>query len=177
MRKTLVIHPNDKTTDMLELVYKNHKEYTICKDNGISKKELIELINSHERIIMLGHGTPYGLINSARNGYLIDDSFADLLKTKDTYSVWCYSYDYFKRHNISGFHTGMIISEVIEEYFMLGEEILNEKDMLSNITKFSKHLGECIEMNPEQMKEYMLVHYVGSDKVTSFNRGNIKLID
>ena len=58
--KTLIIHPEDKTTDMLKHAYENHPKYTVCRDNGITKAELWALIEQHDRIIMLGHGLPGG---------------------------------------------------------------------------------------------------------------------
>ena len=170
--KTLVIHPDDKTTKMLEYVYKDHPEFTICRDNGISSYELKELIKKHDRIIMLGHGLPMGLINQRRNGFLIDDGFAPLLRTKDTLSMWCYSDVYFRRHNIPGFHTGMIISETAEESLMLGYKPLNEKEMLENFKKISKCLGECIELESKEIRSYMLEHYNDNDPVSAFNRNN-----
>jgi len=171
--KTLVIHPNDQTTIMLEHVYKNHPEYTICRDNGISKSDLRDLIKNHDRIIMLGHGTPDGLINSARNGYVVDSSFVDILKDKETYSVWCYSDKFFRKHNMSGFHTGMIISEVMEEHLMLGHAPLNESEIFDNMILFAKLLGDCIEETPIKMQEYMLANYASNDEVTRFNRERI----
>jgi len=176
MNKTLVIHPYDPTTNMLEHVYRNNPDYFVCRDNGISRKDLYELISKFDRIIMLGHGSPCGLINSARNGYLIDDSFADLLKTKETVSVWCYSSSYFERYGMKGFHTGMIISEVGEEIMMFGYSPLDEEQMLKNFEQLSKVLGECIDSSPEQMREYVLANYNNNDKVTEFNRGNITII-
>ena len=174
--KTLVIHPDDRTTQMLEYVYKGHPEYTICRDHSISSNELKKLIVKHDRIIMLGHGLPAGLINQRRNGFLIDDSFASLLKTKDTLSMWCYSDAYFRKHNIPGFHTGMIISETTEELLMLGYKPLNEEEMLKNFKKISKCLGECIELEPKEIRSYMLEHYNDSDPVSAFNRKNFIII-
>lgn len=176
MKKTLVIHPEDKTTDMLKHVYKKHPEYTVCRDNGISKKQLKKLISEHDRVIMLGHGFPAGLMGSDRKSFLIDDSFADLLRTKDTVSVWCYSDMYFERNRIPGFHTGMIISEVDEELYIFGDDILKKNEMLENFKKLSICFGECIELEPDQIKEYMLKHYTGSDPITEFNRTNMKVI-
>lgn len=174
--KTLIIHPKDNTTDMLKYVYINHSEYTVCRDNGISKSELRKLIENHDRIIMLGHGLPQGLINEARNGFLIDDSFAELLKSKDTLSMWCYSDRYFSRHNIKGFHTGMIISEVAEEMYALNAIPLNEQEMLENFEFISKCLGDCIEMNANDIKNYMLTHYNRDDEVSRFNRNSFIVI-
>lgn len=158
---------------MLSIIYRNKPNWTVCKDNGISKNALIKLIQNHERIIMLGHGTPFGLINSARNGYLIDDSYADLLRTKECVSIWCYSDQYFRRNNIKGFHTGMIISEVAEEAYVLGYIPLQVNEIYSNMIKFSKCVEECIDLSPNEMKQHILNTYVGDDPVTTFNRKNI----
>ena len=175
--RTLIIHPKDKTTDMLEHVYENHPEYTVCRDGGINRKELMELIETHDRIIMMGHGLPQGLIASTRDRFLVDDSFAPLLKTKDTVSIWCFSDEYFRRHGITGFHTGMIISEVNEEYLMLGRLVLNEQAMLDNFKNLSVCFGECIDHNPTEIRDYMLEHYTGTDAVTMFNRSNFKVLN
>ena len=175
-KKTLVIHPNDKTTEMLIPIYKGKKDWTICRDEGITKNELRRLINEHDRIVMLGHGSPAGLINGSRTGFLIDDTFADLLKQKECISVWCYSDEYFRKHNIKGFHTGMIISETMEEYMMLGSVPLSEEEIYQNMIKFSKVIAECIDETPEKMKEYILENYIGDNPVTTFNRNNIIVI-
>ena len=93
MKKTLVIHPQDVSTVFLENIYKN-KNFTVVNDYNISKLLLRDLIKQHDRIIMCGHGIGSGLINPAsvnrqkivdyNNLYLIDDSFVDLLKDKET---------------------------------------------------------------------------------------------
>ena len=176
MKNTLVIHPKDETTVMLKYVYANHPEWTVCEDNGISRNELMELISKHDRIIMLGHGTPYGLINSKRTGFLIDDSYAELLRNKETVSIWCYSHEYFLRNKLPGFHTGMIISEVGEEHMVLGEAPLDERQIYINMINFSKVISECIEMPPREMRKYVLEHYTGQDAVTCFNRNNIYVV-
>ena len=93
MKKTIVIHPKDVSTVFLENIYKN-KDFTVVNDCNISKLQLRDLIKQHDRIIMCGHGIDSGLINPAsvnrqkivdyNNLYLIDDSFVDLLKDKET---------------------------------------------------------------------------------------------
>jgi len=185
MKKTLVIHPKDESTVMLNNVYEGY-DFDVINDSNISISELKKAIESHDRIIMLGHGTQYGmchpelikygrLINGTRM-YVLDDSLAPLLRTKETISIWCYSDKYFARNHIPGFHTGMIISEVNEEEFVLGHVPLNKKEIYDNMIFFSNCLHECINLPPEEMKEYMLSHYVGNDEVTLFNRKNIKVL-
>ena len=56
MKKVLVIHPEDVSTDRLQVVYSG-KGY--------------EQIRSHDKIIMLGHGTPDGLLTTDRKNILI----------------------------------------------------------------------------------------------------------
>ena len=178
MKKTLVIHLADKTTDFLKIIYKDHlKDWTIVNDGNISNKDLVELIKSHDRIIMMGHGVPSGLINPQRFGLIINDTHADLLKTKETISIWCNSDKYFKKHNIKGFHTGMIISEVAEASYVLGETPLNEEETLNNMNAFATIINQCIEEEPHKMKDYILKNYTFKDNVTKFNRENIIVLD
>ena len=57
--KTLIIHPQDPSTTFLSPIYANLRNKTVIK-SGITKSELRELIVSHDRVLMLGHGSPYG---------------------------------------------------------------------------------------------------------------------
>ena len=105
MKKVLVIHPDDRSTDMLKAVYEG-KGYDVINDPKISDEEVVEQIKSHDKIIMLGHGTTYGLISWNRTTgkvrHVINDSHAELLKTKETYSMWCHSDAFFERHDMKG---------------------------------------------------------------------------
>lgn len=174
--KTLVIHPDDRSTDFLKLIYVNKNDWTIMNRTDITRKELIELIKNHDRIIMMGHGCPTGLFNPKRYSLLIDDSFAPLLKTKETISIWCHSDQYFRRNNIKGFHTGMIISEVSEALYVLGHAPLNKEQTLENMETFARIINQCIDETPEKMQEFILANYIFDDEVTQFNRKNILVL-
>lgn len=174
MKKTLVIHPDDRSTDFLKIIYENHlDDWTIINDCFITKEELIKQIKDHDRIIMMGHGTPSGLLNPKKWNLLINDDFAELLKTKETISIWCHSDQYFRKHKIKGFHTGMIISEVSEARFVLNKTPLNKEQTLDNMINFSRIVKNCIDYPPIEMKDYILKNYTFKDDVTQFNRGNI----
>lgn len=186
MSNVLVIHPDDRSTDFLKLIY-DGKGYDVINFKDAFKGDALknhpdecrefvrEQIRLHDKIIMLGHGTPNGLLNPRVGGYIVDDSFADMLRDKEVVSIWCYSDMFFKRNNIFNkqFHTGMIISEVLEQLLMLERVYLDYNQQLENMELFGKVVGECIEESPEKMKEYILSHYVGDDPVTKFNRKNI----
>lgn len=173
--KTLVIHPKDNSTDFLKLIYKD-KGYDVINSTKISKANLRKAIEKYDRIIMLGHGTPSGLINPnyrIESLYLIDSSFVDLLKQKETISIWCNSDKFFSKYNIKGFHTGMIISECAEQDFVLGKVYLEAESQLKNMEKFSRIVSECIDKTPLEMQEHILKYYTDNDEVTNYNRKNI----
>lgn len=175
--KTLVIHPSDRSTDFLKAIYKD-KDYEIINDIR-DKAYIRERIKANDKIIMMGHGTPSGLMaihNGRCLGFAIDNSFAELLRTKETISIWCWSDEYFRRHNIKGFHTGMIISEVSEAMWAVNEKFTSEF-VLDNMNRFAKIVGECIEKEPKVMQKYILDNYVGEDSITKFNRNNIIVLD
>lgn len=63
--KTLIIHPQDETTDFLRPIYQKSFNKTVVT-GGIPKRELDQLIKRYQRIIMMGHGSPSGLFSVGR---------------------------------------------------------------------------------------------------------------
>lgn len=182
MNRVLVIHPDDRSTDFLKLIYKD-KDYDVITECNISRSDLKESISNHDKIIMLGHGTGDGLLNPkyfmhkyyefCARPYIIDNTFADLLREKETISIWCNSDAFFRSADIKGFHTSMVVSEVSEQQFILGKVYLNEKEQLDNMIYFSKIVNQCIEYKPEDMKQYILTYYNNNDPVTQYNRSSM----
>ena len=60
--KNLIIQPKDPTTDCLSPIYAPLKNKTVIT-GGITKSEFGKLIHKHDRLIMLGHGSPHGLMS------------------------------------------------------------------------------------------------------------------
>lgn len=179
MKKVLVIHPDDRSTDMLKAVYEG-KGYDVISDPRITDEEVVEQIKSHDNIIMLGHGTPYGLISWNRTTgevrYVINDSHAELLKTKETYSMWCHSDAFFERHDMKGFHSGMIISEEMEA-LMYGIVGYSDEDIAESMMPLMYAMHDTIEMEDlQEMKRIILERYNANDPVTWFNRRNIVIL-
>lgn len=177
--KTLVIHPKDETTDCLAVIYKD-RGWDVINDPSTSPEEICKAIRTHDRIIMLGHGTPYGLLAAVDNNrfgrYIITSQMVPYLERKETFSIWCNSSSFFKKHRLKGLHTGMIISEVGEEYMIFSECPLSESEMEKNMEMFCGAFAKYIDLDPEEMKNKVLEEYVGSDKVTEFNRKNITVL-
>lgn len=163
--KTLVIHPKDSTTDFLSVIYSD-KDWTVINTN-VSKNILKEEIKSHDRIVMLGHGTENGLIGF--DGLLIDSSFVYLLREKICVCIWCNADVFVEKYELNGFYTGMIISEY-EESIMYSVPTnsfwINESN-----TDFALAIKNSID--DENMLEKAKLLYEGNTSVVEFNRENI----
>jgi hypothetical protein len=100
--KTLVIHPQDSSTDFLIPIYMNLKSFPDFNDvtiirGGMTKDEVNEQIKQHDRIMMMGHGSPHGLFSVGKfddmylTGLIIDKNTVCInnkyYKLKETYEL------------------------------------------------------------------------------------------
>ena len=181
-KTTLVIHPKDASTDFLARIYKD-KDWDIIKSWPKDPASLKRFMDCYDRIIMMGHGTPSGLLNTGTfykdwQLYAIDNFFVDLLQKKETISIWCHSDQFARQYKLPGFHTGMIISEVHEAQFVLGETPLTAEETLDNINLFADAVGRHID-DPDllEMQRSIRKEYNRDDPVSVFNRKNIIMLD
>jgi len=118
--KTLIVHPEDETTRFLNGIYATLTSKTVIK-GGITKAELQKHIDTHDRVIMLGHGSPMGLLSVNKftdcNAYIIDNLMVESLRKKtNNIFIWCNADEFVHRHSLQGFYTGMFMSEVSEAW-------------------------------------------------------------
>lgn len=122
--KTLVIHPDDRSTDFLCPIYltatnrPKFDDVTIFR-GGQSSRQIREAIQTHDQIIMMGHGSPGGLFSMGQFGslfgYVIGTEMVSLLKEKDNnIFIWCNADQFVEKYDLKGFYTGMFISETGE---------------------------------------------------------------
>jgi hypothetical protein len=163
--KTLIIHPEDSTTTFLSQIYAQLTYKTLIR-GGISKSEIPKLIESHDRVLMLGHGSPYGLLSHGQfpdSGLLIiDDSLALTLKNKrDNVYIWCHTDQFVQRHRLTGLNSGMFISEGMEasyyNFVNMDLELIDQSnDRFAWL--FSKYLNEPMEILYQKLlHDYELV--------------------
>jgi len=163
--KTLIIHPKDPTTSFLSQIYAPLKNKTVVQ-GGITKSELRELIESHDRVFMLGHGSQNGLLNPGQfpnvGSYIIDDSMAIPLKNNtSSIFIWCYADQYVQRHGLAGLNCGMFISEVSEAEYYGFDNI--DWDLIDQSNErfariISKYLNQPIEILYQKLLyEYELI--------------------
>lgn len=151
--QTLIIHPQDETTDFLCPIYEGIQNKEVIR-GGCSKKELLKAVTTHHRIMMLGHGSPSGLFAVGQfeqekfMSYIIDQSFVSVLKNKDNVFIWCHANEFVEQHKLTGFYCGMFISEISEailyDYDVSQKTINHSNNSFSNIV--SKYIHEPSEI-------------------------------
>lgn len=136
--KTLVIHPKDSSTAFLDIIYKGMRDTTVITGNGVTQDELRKIIPDYDRVMIMGHGSPYGLFTVGsfvgNRGYIIDQSFVNVLKDNpNNVFIWCNADQFVIRHNLKGFFSGMFISEVGEANYCrvygTDQEIVDESNI------------------------------------------------
>jgi hypothetical protein len=120
--KTLIIHPEDSSTSFLDIVYEPIVNKTVIT-GGITKTEVQKLIHEHDRVMMMGHGSPGGLFSIGKfdgncGAYIIDQNMVPALSKKDnSVFIWCNADKFVNTFKLRGFYSGMFISEVGEAYY------------------------------------------------------------
>jgi hypothetical protein len=179
--KTLIIHPSDRSTDFLKSIYRHLDNVTLITKN-ISRGALHKLIRSHDQIVMLGHGTPNGLLNAARIGegiFTIGRSEVPLLRDKQCIFIWCYADQFVRQHDLRGLSSGMFISEVGEAIYCKVNGSLEHVET-SNST-FAEALGTALTTTEDyhQVLEHVTREYemlVPENAVAQYNLERWQLI-
>lgn len=160
--KTLVIHPDDRSTDFLKAVYKDLPDVTLVT-GGCYKDDIRRMIEAHDRVIMLGHGTPHGLLGMGafpHCGFIVDDTHADVLKEKDnSIFIWCNADQYVGYNKLKGFNTGMFVSEVGEARVMGLPFGTNQNHVDESNEAFVKAVSMVIDDDPELLHRYVKHDY------------------
>ena len=150
-------------------------------NGGVSKDQVAKAINEHDRIIMLGHGSPYGLFSigqfTGNNGYVIDESMVPLLYNKECIFIWCNSDAFVKNNNLNGLHSGMFISEVGEATYCglpgTSQDIVDQSN-----NYFAELMGEVINEELDEIHNYIIENYgllAEDNPVANYNWNRIYL--
>jgi len=176
--KTLIIHPKDNTTSFLDIVYNPIPNKTVIT-GGVSKKEIKKLIKEHDRVMMMGHGSPYGLFSIGQfintQGYIIDYEMVKHLQKKDNnVFIWCNADIFVERYNLKGFYCGMFISEIGEAHYCglpgVEQDLVDESNLgFCNI--MSQFINESTDVIYENVvNEYGLIAEINPVAYYNYNR-------
>ena len=182
--KNLIIHPTDASTDFLKPIYANISEATIIHA-GVSKAQIKQLITEHDRIIMMGHGSPSGLFSCAKfgdndySGFIIDHTMVEVLSSKECIAIWCNADKFMNQHELNGFYSGMFISEVSEARYC-GLPGTEQETVTASNDYFAELLGEVINEPLSVIYEHVMDNYgllLGLNSVASYNYDRLYLAE
>ena len=109
----LVIHIiSTEDTRSFSNIYQGLETKVLINPSSSEAKKAI--IDEKDIIILIGHGTEYGLLNSRLDGYFIDSGWVNLLRDKTIIGIWCYAGNFADRYGLKGFFTSNFISNVDE---------------------------------------------------------------
>jgi hypothetical protein len=148
--KTLVIHPQDKSTDFLKPIYAGLDDVTLVT-GGWTRNQIKEAIQTHDQVMMMGHGSPEGLFSVGRfpidrpySSYIIGFDMVEVLSQKDNnIFIWCNADQFVNRHGLKGFYSGMFVSETGEAFYC-GVKTFDQASVDESNNTFAHQLGECL---------------------------------
>lgn len=174
MDKLLVIHPDDRTTDDLKLVYGGLDTEVITKP---SLEQVRDSLNGRQRTFFLGHGLPQGLLGTNFK-LCVDERSSPLLKdqTENIY-IWCNADVYLQTQSLSGFATGMFISEVREAYVFNVKATAVEIRISNRL--FSRLVNLCARRGYtcRETFEFVCRNYRPVNELSQYNRQRLRYIE
>lgn len=119
------------------------------------------IIEQHDRIIMLGHGTPDGLLGFGT--YVVDMYHSEYLRRKICVCIWCHAIDFAVKHDLKGFATGMFISEPREASYY--NVIAQQEEIEASNRFFAQTMREVID-DPIRVKD---LYVSNSNPIVKYN--------
>ena len=170
----IVIHPNDKTTEFLSVIYDKNNVKLLTEQDSNSKVR--REIMSSDDIIMLGHGCNYGLLSRSSykcfNRLIVNSSHVNFLRNKKCIGIWCNANNFAEKYNLKGLFSGMIISEIEEAYYCNVETSKEELEIENKL--FAERLSYCLKHFPlKDVPKEMKNLLTKETPLTSFNYNNL----
>jgi hypothetical protein len=116
--------------------FPDYDDVTIIR-GGYSKDEVDQMIREHDRIMMMGHGSPGGLFSVGQfkdQGFIINYTTVPLLQDKECIFIWCNADRFVEANNLKGLYSGMFISEVSEANYCglpgISQAVVDESNKL-----------------------------------------------
>jgi hypothetical protein len=157
---TLIVHAHDESTACLSKIYEGIEDKIVI-DGFIEESVLEDLIDRCSVVIMLGHGTPCGLIGHG-GGCVIHSGLVPALQRKGKDKcifIWCYAQRFVSEYKLEGLCSGMFISEVGEA---AANEIIATQDQVDRSNNyFAELLGSMLSKGAsfDECFQYVKAHY------------------
>lgn len=138
----IVIHIDNGSPDatMLSCIYKGLDNITLCYNRSKNSIKRILRITGDEPVMLLGHGTPQGLINVSQNGFAVDSEHIEWLRNRTIIGIFCHASDFADRYGLRGFFTSMFISNKVEAVILQRDADCTEEDITSQQRLFCERV-------------------------------------
>jgi len=171
--KTLIIHPEDESTNFLKEIYEGKGWTVLSDDKSLRKRNLKKMLLEHDRIIMLGHGYHGGLYGFGR--VVLDSTFVYILREKALVCIWCNADKFVSKYDLNGLYTGMIISDSDEADMFLNLEY-SVSDIKTSNELFASSIKNSIEILDTRIVENVLSDYNLDNPIVNFNKDKIYFV-
>ena len=163
---TAVIHIQDPSTDFLKRIYKQlegESGNVIVNSFGGGIEKMNNIIKNHHRVFMLGHGYKNGLIGVLTNSepaFVVRKENVKYLEGKDNIFIFCYASDFVVDNHLTGFSSGMFISEMGEAAACLKDHPVLDDDIIEmGNNMFADILGKYAHLPGRQIYEKVYEEY------------------
>ena len=94
--------------DRYIVIFHDDENYEDAVDDALSEED--------DTLILCGHGTTQGLLHPNLNSgrYIVHENNVHLIHARNVICSWCYSSYFGENHHMSGFFTGMFITNESE---------------------------------------------------------------
>lgn len=130
----LVIHViSTEDTKMFKCLYTEIDAKVLVNPSKKDVKRAI--IEEKDCVMLIGHGTEYGLLNERLNGFLVGPDMVQFLRGKTVIGIWCYAGNFAQKYDLNGFFTSNFISN-IDELIDCGFSRFNEDEDTISVENF-----------------------------------------
>ena len=130
--------------------------------------------NPNEKVMMLGHGSSYGLFSFDWKGDVIDRRNAHLLKDRECIGIWCYASDFARKEGLKGYFTSMFISNEGESQTF--RHNATEKEVFDEVAIFAERVNTLIK-NETPLDEWVGILQGQADYTKSFVKFNYSAME
>ena len=119
----IIIHIDNHSHDaaILSRIYEGLDGSIVCYNRGKSNIKRLLRITGNEPVMLLGHGTPSGLLNISQNGFAVGSEHVEWLRNRPVIGIFCYASEFADNYGLQGFFTSMFISN-------MGEAVMEQRD-------------------------------------------------
>ena len=124
----------------------------------------------HDRVIFLGHGMPSGLIGyiTPFNSQIVTSAIK--MKKDNVIYIWCNADKYVEKHKLSGFSTGMFISEFGEALYCKIKDFNREEIEFQN-NEFARLVGKYIDLPTKDLRDKVYNEFnIPNSLVAEYNK-------